>query len=64
VNIQFGARYRDTVTGFEGVATARAEYVHGVATVRLETLSHDARTMIEEWITEDRLEPAVAGTIR
>lgn len=27
--IQLGERYRDTITGFEGVATARFEYLHG-----------------------------------
>lgn len=27
--IQLGERYRDTITGFEGIATARFEYLHG-----------------------------------
>lgn len=29
MKIQLGKRYRDTITGFEGVATARTEFLHG-----------------------------------
>lgn len=28
-DVQLGRTYRDTITGFEGVATAKVEYLHG-----------------------------------
>lgn len=35
--IVLGERYRDTISGFEGVATARYEFLHGCVRVCLET---------------------------
>lgn len=29
MKVQLGKRYRDTISGFEGVATGRFEYLHG-----------------------------------
>jgi hypothetical protein len=29
MKVKLGRRYRDTITGFEGVATARYEFLHG-----------------------------------
>lgn len=49
-----GKRYRDEPTGYEGVATARSEFLGGRANVRLERLKKDG-TLEETWWPEERL---------
>lgn len=34
--IKLGEKYRDTISGFEGVATARTEYLYGCVRIVLE----------------------------
>jgi len=53
--ITLGKSYYDTVTGFEGVATARCEYITGCAHVQLEALVDDKPT--EAWFDLTRLVP-------
>ena len=52
-----GKVYRDTVTGFTGMATARTEYLLDTPNVRLEakTGQEDKK---ERWVGEARLEIA------
>jgi hypothetical protein len=50
-----GKLYRDRFTGFTGHATARAEFIDGPPTVRLESLGRDGKTVIE-WFPEMRLD--------
>ncbi len=52
---QLGHKYRDTITGFVGTATARTVYLDSSVQVRLEaeTGNEDAK---ERWIDESRLE--------
>ena len=52
-----GKRYRDIASGFEGMATARAEYLAGEPKVMLTRLGKDDKPA-EVWIPEGRLEMA------
>jgi hypothetical protein len=52
--IELGKSYRDDATGYEGVATARTEYLGGNVNVRLERLKKDG-VPEEAWWPEPRL---------
>jgi hypothetical protein len=52
--IKLGSNVKDTVTGVEGVATARAEYLHGSPSVRIEGRHADGKSF-DEWIPEPRV---------
>lgn len=39
--IKLGKRYRDTITGFEGVAVGRHEYLHGCTRITLQAMLGD-----------------------
>jgi hypothetical protein len=41
--VELGAKYRDKVTGFEGVAVARYEYLWGCNRISLEHLGSDGK---------------------
>jgi len=61
MRIRLGSRVRDTVTGFEGVAVARTEWVHGCARYGVEaTELHDGKPIEAQWFDEQRLS-LVAG---
>lgn len=47
--------YIDTVTGFHGVATGRAEYISGPPRVGLETVLKNGEHF-ERWFDESRLD--------
>lgn len=49
-DISLGQLYRDRVTGFEGVATARCEFQHGDDQVQLEN------EQAHRWIEVSRVE--------
>jgi hypothetical protein len=51
--ITLGSKVKDTVTGFEGTATARAEYLDGRVSVQVEAL-RDGKP-ISEWFPESRI---------
>lgn len=57
-SIELGQKYRDTVTGLEGVATARIEYLAGQPRVMLE--SRCEGKIREHWFEHERLERVVA----
>jgi hypothetical protein len=57
--VTLGKKYRDKISGFEGVATGRFEFLHGCVRVNLET-GKDGECK-EGVFDEQRLEP-VAGT--
>ena len=42
--ITLGQRYRDAISGFEGVATARYEYLYGCIRICLEGEAKDGKT--------------------
>ncbi len=50
------SRYRDPITGFEGVATARTEFAFDTPSVRL-TRASDKGLPQDEWFSEPRVEP-------
>lgn len=54
---ELGQVYRDTVSGFVGTATGRAEYLHDTPDVKL--VAHTGPTDDEKsrWVSETRLEP-------
>lgn len=51
-----GEKYRDTVTGYAGTATARTEFLHDSPSIRLTSIGKDGRPE-DVWLTEGRLEP-------
>lgn len=54
--IELGGRYRDTVTGFEGVATGRVEYLTGCEQVYLEGSREGGKDASTCWADIDRVE--------
>jgi hypothetical protein len=59
-----GSTMRDTITGFAGAVTGRAEYITGCNQVLLQPKVKDDGSLNESaWFDEQRLEP-VAGVAR
>ncbi len=56
--IELGKKYKDSITGLEGIATARTEYMFGCVRILLEgkKLKSDG-TPNELWFDEQRLVP-------
>jgi len=54
--VKLGSMVRDRITGFEGVATGRAEYLHGCPTVLVESPQLEKGEIKKQWIDEPRLE--------
>lgn len=50
--VTLGERYRDEISGFEGVATARYEYLHGCVRVQLEKGGGDGKP--EEFVFDEQ----------
>lgn len=54
--VNIGDAVKDEVSGFSGIATARAEYLHGVPKVLITPVNRECVIYpAEEWINEDRL---------
>lgn len=54
---EFGAKVRDKVTGFEGVVTARCEYMTGcIQYVVVPTVDKDGKEGKSTWMDEARME--------
>lgn len=55
--VKLGDIVRDSITGFEGVAIARAEYLNGCISVQVKPtrLKEDGSMATAEWIDEQRL---------
>jgi hypothetical protein len=56
MKIKLGKKYRDTISGFEGVATGRFEYLHGCVRYQLEAGAKDDGGLQELIFDEQRLE--------
>jgi hypothetical protein len=55
--IEMGRKYRDKITGFEGVATGYVEYITGCNQVLLAPrVKEDGNKVGSEWYDEQRLE--------
>lgn len=52
-----GKKVKDIVTGFEGIATGRCEYLNGCIQYRVEPpMKADGTTIIDKWIDHGQLE--------
>jgi hypothetical protein len=56
--IKLGSRVRDIVTGFEGIATSRTEWLHGCARIGIqpETLDKDGKVIDASVFDEQQVE--------
>lgn len=59
--VELGERYRDSASGYEGCATARAEYLGDAPSVRLTRLDGSG-DLDEKGIPEGRLVPVDDGS--
>jgi hypothetical protein len=50
-----GAKYRDTITGFEGIAVSRTEFLYGCVRVCLEKGDEKGEKSVTEYFDEQRL---------
>jgi hypothetical protein len=56
MEIEFGHTYTDSITGFEGVATGKANYMTGCEQILLEpVVGDDGRPGEGKWVDIDRL---------
>ncbi len=58
-NYELGTRLRDTVTGFEGVAVARVEYINGCTQFGLAPPVSEGKVLPVEYFDWQRLEPVL-----
>lgn len=56
MEVILGRKYKDTLHGFKGVATAHCIYLTGCAQVRLERHSKLSKETTEQWFDTNRLE--------
>jgi hypothetical protein len=67
--IKLGDRVKDTVTGFEGIAVAKTEWLHGCVrfVVQPQSLDKDGKVQVAETFDEPQLKiikaAAVAGAV-
>lgn len=52
--VELGQKYKDTFTGFEGIATCRSVYLYGCVRIQLEGMSKEGEPQ-EFWFDEQRL---------
>ncbi len=64
--IVLGKKYKDNITGFVGVATARTDYLFGCVRVLLEpsNLKKDGGALPDYWFDEQRLIGQKGKTIK
>ncbi len=57
MKVTLGKKYKDNITGYTGVATARSEYLYGCVRVLLEAtkLKKDGDFITDYWVDEARL---------
>jgi hypothetical protein len=64
-NITLGSKVRDPITGFEGIVTARTEWLYGCVRVSVQAPElKDGKPIEEQWFDETRVEMigATAGS--
>jgi hypothetical protein len=61
MSIVFGAKYRDKITGFEGIATAASTYISGCSQVLLTAQVGPDGEIKSHWFDEQRMEPVVGA---
>ena len=61
-DIEWGERYRDTITGFEGVATGYCSYISGCDQVLINGgMNKDGDKVVSHWIDSDRVVKVSTG---
>lgn len=60
--VTLGQHYRDALTGWEGVAVARTDWLHGCVRIVLERLDKDGK-IASETFDEQRLVEAATGEV-
>jgi len=61
--VQLGTKVRDNITGFEGIAVSRTEYLFGCVRVCVEPQAlHDGKPIDSQFFDEQRLE-AIATAV-
>lgn len=54
--VRLGDRVKDDISGFEGIAVARSEYLYGCVRVCVEPMAlHEGRLIESQWFDEQRL---------
>jgi hypothetical protein len=63
--VTLGSKVRDTITGFEGIATGRGVYLNGCVSVCItrSELTKDGEPKVE-WFDEQRVEVVESGAFR
>ena len=63
--INLGARVKDTITGFEGIAVSRVEHLYGCVrySVQPTKLNKDGKPIENEWFDEAGLEVLVKKAV-
>lgn len=51
-----GKTAKDKISGFEGIITARCEYVYGVPRILLTGKCIDGKKPVEYWVDESQIE--------
>lgn len=59
--IQLGEKVRDTVTGFEGIAVARLEYLNGCVQYCVQPPAKDNKVEEGTWVDEAQLQAVGVG---
>lgn len=54
--IQLGQKVRDKITGFEGTATSKVEYINGCIQFGIKPISTDGKMPNTEYIDDQQLE--------
>ena len=55
--VKLGSRVKDAITGFEGIAVGRADYLYGCARISIQTATlKDGKPIDMEWFDEQRVE--------
>lgn len=64
--VKLGNKVRDSITGFEGIATGRCEYLYGCTQIVItpDKLSPDGKRLDGEWFDEQRVETLEARAIQ
>jgi len=60
--VRLGSKVRDTITGFQGIATGRTEWLYGCTRISVEpTTLHEGKPIESHWFDEQRIEVLEAG---
>lgn len=60
--IKLGSKVRDTISGYEGIATARTEYLYGCVRITIESQTlKDGKPVEAAWFDEQRVEVLEEG---